>query len=384
MIDLGILEQLNAPTKEERLANLRDIAAGTQFPEAQPQYVNNHIHTKYSFSPYSPTAAVFSARMEGLCTAGIVDHDSVAGAREFWEAASILDMPVTTGSEFRVSLTGTRIEGRMANNPDQKNIAYVIVHSIPRSKVDEYAAFIRPYLEARIVRNRKMVDNINREIPNIDLDYDSEVEAYSLYKEGGSVTERHVMYGLAKKLVLIYGKGAPLIEALARYDIPVSEKQKELLLDVDYPFYEYDLLGMFKGGFIERVYVDATDECPPIGAFVKMANDLGAIPTYAYLGDVTASVTGDKKPQKLEDSYLDELFVCLKEEGVRGVAYMPTRNTREQLLRVRALCEEHDLIQISGEDINQPRQGFVIKAMDDPLFSNLIDSTWMLIENENR
>ena len=87
MIEIAILNKLNAPTAAERLANLREIVEKTQFPPMVPQYINNHIHTTYSFSPYSPTAAVYAARMEGLCTAGIIDHDSISGAREFLEAA---------------------------------------------------------------------------------------------------------------------------------------------------------------------------------------------------------------------------------------------------------------------------------------------------------
>ena len=62
---------------------------------------------------------------------------------------------------------------------------------------------------------------------------------------------------------------------------------------------------------------------------------------------------------------------------------MPTRNTPEQLARLRALCEENGLFQVSGEDINSPRQSFIIRAMEDPMFSNLIDATWKLIEHES-
>jgi len=83
MIDIAILNKLNASSAEERLSNLREIVGETQFPPMVPQYINNHIHTTYSFSPYSPTAAVYAARMEGLCTAGIIDHDSISGARNF-------------------------------------------------------------------------------------------------------------------------------------------------------------------------------------------------------------------------------------------------------------------------------------------------------------
>ena len=92
MIDQKILELLNAPTREERIANLKEVLKTAQFPPMVPEYINNHIHTTYSFSPYSPTAAVFAARAEGLCTAGIVDHDSIAGAHEFLEAAELVEV----------------------------------------------------------------------------------------------------------------------------------------------------------------------------------------------------------------------------------------------------------------------------------------------------
>ena len=54
------------------------------------------------------------------------------------------------------------------------------------------------------------------------------------------------------------------------------------------------------------------------------------------------------------------------------------------LQRLRTLCESYGMFQISGEDINSPRQSFVIKAMENPMFANLIDATWTLIAHENR
>ena len=64
---------LNAETAEKRLANLRALLESEkQAPEKKPEFANNHIHTTYSFSPYSPTAAIYMARAEGLETAGII------------------------------------------------------------------------------------------------------------------------------------------------------------------------------------------------------------------------------------------------------------------------------------------------------------------------
>ena len=74
-----------------------------------------------------------------------------------------------------------------------------------------------------------------------------------------------------------------------------------MLLDTEYPFYEYDVLGMLKGTFVPKIFIDATDECPKLKDMVKLCEEIDAFLCYAYLGDVGESVTGDKKAQKFED-----------------------------------------------------------------------------------
>ena len=381
MIDISVLELLNAPTKEERLANLKKVMETTQFPPMVPQYINNHIHTTYSFSPYSPTAAVYAARMEGLCTAGIIDHDSISGAREFLEAAQIVDIPVTIGMEARVSMEGTRLEGRRTNNPDQVGVSYMTIQGVPHDKIDTLTEFFKPYQAARHARNRQMIQRIN-ELVGVSLDYDRDVLPLSEAADNGGVTERHLMYALAIELVKQVGKGQGMVDKLTALGMNLSEKQKNMLMDTEYPFYEYDVLGMLKGTFVPKIFIDATDECPKLPDMVKLCQEVDAYLCYAYLGDVGDSVTGDKKAQKFEDDYLDDVFECLKEEGVKSVTYMPTRNTPAQLERLRGLWDSYGMFQISGEDINSPRQSFIIKAMENPMFQNLIDATWKLIEHE--
>lgn len=381
MIDISVLNKLNAPTKEERLANLREAVKTANFPPQVAQYINNHIHTTYSFSPYSPTASVYAARMEGLCTAGIIDHDSISGAREFLEAAEIVGIPVTIGMEARISMEGTRLEGRRTNNPDQVGVSYMTIQGVPHNKIDVLTEFFKPYQAARHARNRKMIARIN-ELVGVSLDYDRDVLPLSEAKDNGGVTERHLMYALALELEKQVGKGQPMIDKLTSLGMNLSEKQKTMLLDTEYPFYAYDVLGMLKGTFVPKIFIDATDECPKLPDMVKLCKEVDAYLCYAYLGDVGDSVTGDKKAQKFEDDYLDDVFECLKEEGVTAVTYMPTRNTPAQLERLRKLCDDYGMFQISGEDINSPRQSFIIRAMENPMFQNLIDATWKLIEHE--
>ena len=236
MIDINVLNLLNAPTREERIANLKEVLKTTEFPPMVPQYINNHIHTTYSFSPYSPTAAVYAARMEGLCTAGIIDHDSISGAEEFIEAAEIIGIPVTIGMEARVSMDGTRLEGRRTNNPDQVGVSYMTIQSVPHNKISTLTEFFKPYQAARHERNRKMIAKIN-EIVGVSLDYDRDVLPLSEAKNNGGVTERHLMYALAIELVKQVGKGQPMIDKLTALGMSLSEKQKALLCDTEYPFY---------------------------------------------------------------------------------------------------------------------------------------------------
>jgi hypothetical protein len=154
------------------------------------------------------------------------------------------------------------------------------------------------------------------------------------------------------------------------------------LLDQENPNFLYDLLGVLKAD-TAFFYIDADEEMPDAEEFVKKAKELGAIPAYAYLGDVGDSVTGDKKAQKFEDDYLPELIKSIKEVGFKAVAYMPTRNTPEQLQRLIKLVTENGLFEISGEDINSPRQKFACVALAKPEYSHLITSTWALIGHES-
>jgi hypothetical protein len=164
--------------------------------------------------------------------------------------------------------------------------------------------------------------------------------------------------------------------ALGKAALPQGASDLEVMLA------EYDLVGTLKKDCIPQVFIPATSESPSLAEFVRFSNEVGGILAYAYLGDVTASVTGDKKAQKFEDDYLDELFEVIDNAGIRAVTYMPTRNTQAQIERLRTLCERYGMLQISGEDINSPRQRFVIEKMKEEQFTNLIENTWQLIRHE--
>ncbi|MBE6600668.1 MAG: PHP domain-containing protein [Ruminococcaceae bacterium] len=377
-----LIERLNAPEKEQRLAALREIVEKeTEKPEKRHNDANNHIHTIYSFSPYSPTKAAYMAYLSGLTSAGIMDHDSLSGCDEFRKACRILGIGATCGVEVRVKFD--KGFGNM-NHPDQANCFYMAAHGVPAQNVDKFNAYLEPFRQKRYERDEKMCRLISEKFGKfgIELDFERDVLPISEAKDGGSVTERHLLFALAGKLAERFGRSEELIAFLTEdLGLAVSGKVRAYLLDPENPHFLYDLLGVLKAdtGFF---YIDADEELPTAEDFVKKAHEFGAITAYAYLGDVGESVTGDKKAQKFEDAFLPELIAELKKLGILAIAYMPTRNTPEQLERLRALCRENELFEISGEDINSSRQIFACKALAKPEFANLIDATWALIGHE--
>ena len=241
MNDTEIL--LNASADEtERLEALKALAAHDTQSIGGGEWVNNHIHTTYSFSPYTPAGAVYFAKKAGLSTAGIMDHDSVGGIHEFIEAGKIVGMPVTVGFECRTDVSGTPLEGKRLNNPDQVSVAYVTLHGIPHQNVGECEKVLAPLRPRRNERNRKMCARLTELCAplKIEIDFDRDVLPLSMFSRGGSVTERHVLFALAKKLADRESREETLHELEALCD--VSPKVREKLLSAPEKYYLYDIL----------------------------------------------------------------------------------------------------------------------------------------------
>ena len=376
---------LNAETAEQRLENLKTLINNeVQTPTVRPEFANNHIHTIYSFSPYSPTAAVYMARAEGLETAGIMDHDSIGGAEEFRLAGKIAGIGTTCGMECRVSLEGTSLAGKRLNNPDQSGVAYMAIHSVPYTGFSRLQKFFAPLREKRNARNKLMLAKINELTSpyGIILDFEKDVLSISHYHEGGSVTERHLLYALCDKILSVKGREHCVKFITDDLKISLSEKQISQLSCPESAHFLYDMLGIMKANLVDKIYIPATDECPRLSEIVKLSSEVGAILCYPYLGDVKESPTGDKKAQKFEDDFLDELFPTLQEEGVKAITYMPARNTPEQIARLQNLCRKYKMTEISGEDVNSSRQSMICPQLAKPEFRHLVDMAWTLVKRE--
>ncbi len=272
--------------------------------------MNYHIHTTYSFSPYTPTEAAREAKAAGLTLAGIVDHDTVAGAPEFTEEGRRLGLKTSVGVEMRVYHAGTPIGNRRTNHPDQTDISYLVLHDI--EELSAVTDFLAPVRQARGERNRAICERLG-------ISYERDVLPLSMYSLGGTVTERHILFALCGG--------------------------------------DYAKMGCMKSTFTQYIPAERK-ECPDIQTVLAFAKRGGLTAAYPYLGDVTYSVTNDKRPQTFEDGYLEELLQILFDLGIPAVTYAASRNTPQQLRRLFSLCKHFGFKLIPGEDINQPGQAF--------------------------
>lgn len=374
---------------QKRLAALEEFVrqGGTKDYVPITKEINNHIHTIYSFSPYTPSMAALRAREAGLAVAGSVDHDSLEAASEMTGACEILGLGSVTGFELRVSFKSTPFAEKKINNPDSTGIVYMTIQGVPAQAQERVREFLKPIHRQRRSRSIKMVANLNKILQEYQLpqlDYEKDVESLSQASKGGSLTERHILYAFARLL----NKEAPDSQALVqlleeKLGLVLSASQRQRLTEENNPHFLYDLLGLLKSGFLPRIFIQPDEnECPPVQQATAFARSIGGIPAYAYLGDVGESPTGDKKSEQFEDGFLDQLIAQLPQLGFQAVTYMPPRNTLKQLQRLQKLCRQNNLVEISGVDINSSRQDFNCPEINLPEFAGLIDTTWALVAHE--
>ena len=116
----------------------------------------------------------------------------------------------------------------------------------------------------------------------------------SKYAAGSCVTERHFAHALGEKSPPQPAGKTPPPSWKMRLRCRFTET-KTGFVGRRQSLLPYDLLGVLKAGLVERVYVPATDECMHVSRLAALAAETGSLFCYPYLGDVTDSVTGDKR-----------------------------------------------------------------------------------------
>ncbi len=243
---------------QERLDALREVAVTETFPEWVAE----------SFSPYTPAAAALGGRRAGLRVVGSVDHDSIGAAAEMTEACRILNMGSVTGFECRAFFEEDNdgpFAHRKLNNPDSYGIAYLTVQGVPATSREKVAQWLAPKREARLRRTLAMAEAANKILVDLGLepfDPQKDMVDISQYANGGGITERHLLSAMATALIRGFGKGESLVSGLEGMGVNIPAPLASALSDPDNPHLMYDLLGVLKAEYLDRIYIQPTEELP--------------------------------------------------------------------------------------------------------------------------
>jgi len=349
---------------------VQSLKSGELRRESSDGGISNHIYTTYSFSPYTPSKAAFMGYMSGLETIGIIDRDSVGGAKEFLAACDMLGIAATFGAESLVDFSSTNLKDVQLNCPEQPSLGYCVLHGIPHQSIDRFSAYFEYYSEKRSERLKKMTEKYNEMFSKngIILDFEKDVASLATVSDGGVITEEHLLLGFANKILERFDKGEDVIEFfLGELELELSDEQKRFLRDKFNPGYELDMVDVLRQDLLS-MWTDADEECPSVEEFAKIAKETGAILAYSYAGT--------------EEVSLSELLPILKKSGFNGISYQPSKLTSEQLCEIRSLCNEYEFLQINGEFINRPRQPFAEEKSNTSEFDYLKNTSWAIIGHE--
>ena len=356
--------ELNRPTRDEtcfrppgdadRIGALRELAELLP-PPPERLGANLHVHTGKSFSLFfSPAAACWRARREGLEFFGINDHYTIAGFEEFGEACRILGLKPTFSMEAIAMDAGARERGELLNDPDNPGRTYFTAKGVQRCLTPgspRERAFTGAFT-ALERRHRKMTRRASEWLRNHSsrndfqtiegLDWTQDVAGRTPH---GNVTERHVAGAIGDAL-LAAADGDAVLAACAEW----FGKPPESLDPA--PFQGYLRKQLLKSG--GACYVEESPE-----AYLSLEDmrgiylEMGAIPTYPILGNPVTDVEEDV------EALLDRLAGL----GVYGVEVIPYRNTRERLKEVVDACRGRHVPVFTGTEHNSLDE----KPLLDPL-----------------
>jgi len=172
------INDFSAPSAQRLEALGAYVAAGLLKPGRRQGEVNNHVHTIYSFSPYSPEMTVVKAYEAGLEAVGSVDHDSVAAAQGLAAAGRVAGLAVTSGFEVRVTWPDSQFANKKINFPDSIGRAYIVAHGVPAGSLDAAEKWLAPLRQARILRTRAMNQRMSAILSDAGfgpVDFDTEI-----------------------------------------------------------------------------------------------------------------------------------------------------------------------------------------------------------------
>lgn len=307
-----LLEKMSSFDREERMESLREAARAEQSFPTPGKNVNMHIHSFFSYNAfnYSPARLAWEMRKKGLYAAALCDFDVLDGMDEFLLAGRILDLRTAVHLETRVFFP--EMSEVDITSPGEPGVTYMMgagfsLNHPKESEQEKILASLRGQAEKR---NRRLVERINNQIPDLSVDYERDVLPLT---PAGCATERHIIRAYVYRAERLF----PELKARAAFwtDILGKAEGEENRLLSDRPLLEEAVRArLVKRGGIGYL-PPTTGAFPPIDRFIKWVLSCKAIPMATWLDGCSR---GEENPAGLLE--------ILTSKGVAAVNIIPDRN----------------------------------------------------------
>ncbi len=213
------------------------------------QYVDLHIHSRYSDGVHSPAALVAMAAAKGLKAIAIADHDSVSGIDEAIAAAVDCGIEVIPAVELSVEYKSYR---------DIHLLGYCINH-----RDAQLAEKLATFCTRRDIRGRAIVDRINAKLATEGVGSISYDEVATL--ASGALGRPHIA-----RILIQHGYARDSEDAFNRYLVPCDVSKQY------FPMEEALTEIRRVGGVAVLAHpTTITEDRPMLGALIREMADLG-------------------------------------------------------------------------------------------------------------
>ena len=349
--DRNLIESLDSFCAGKRCEALARLSEAGVFPDARSDRVNMHMHSFFSYNAvgHSPSHLAWDCRRAGLSAAALCDFDVLDGIGEFHRSGMQLGLRTSASIETRVFVEEYRHAD--INSPGEEGVAYVMgAGFVGPPPEDSPPAVVLGMMRHRAAeRNLSLVQRINACVPELELDYQSDVIPLT---PSGNATERHIVTAYLRKSGQVFTDHEELLQFWSHVlSVPV-ERLDRGAADA-WALEEAVRSGLVKRGGLAYEKPDSTS-FPPLETFFRMVRDSKAVPMIAWLDGLSG---GEADAGKLLD------FMASK--GACALNLIPDRNWNvddpdlraKKVAKLREIAEAavgRDMPVHIGTELNKP------------------------------
>lgn len=330
------LAALAHPDRSHRLAALAALHAATPAPRRRG--TNVHVHTDHSFSVFrSASEAAWHGRQAGVEVFGVNDFFTTGAYEEFGAACAVVGLPAVFGLEAIAVDARMAAAKEQANDPANPGKIYLCAKGVTRPADPRASAALARLRGFQEVRNRALVAKADERFrATVGAAGPSWQDVVGLTPLGNTI-ERHVAKAILDRIrAVAVERSMPPADAFKAVvgqapsggDPEQQNAVRNHLLKIGKPCYVAEDPAAF----------------PPVEEVLAIFADLGAIPTYPFLGNPLTQGEGDVA------AWCDRLAAW----GVCALELIPSRNTDDRVAAIVGEARRRGWPIFDGTEHNSP------------------------------